>query len=164
MINLISNKLIYRPVKQVFDFISVPENDFQWQYGILKSAQTSEGSIGVGTFFRSIGHFMGRRIEGTFEVTEYEPNQRYGFKSLSGPLHSQTLYTFELVGGGTKVNISMQASAINLFQSDEGVLEKKMKKQLKENLELLKDILEQSKRIEGGLNPILQPSSGEHRS
>ncbi len=164
MINLISNKLIYRPVKQVFDFISIPENDFQWQYGILKSAQISEGGIGVGTFFRSIGHFMGRRIEGTFEVTEYEPNKKYGFKSLSGPLHSQTLYTFELAGGATKVNISTQASATNVFQSDEGLLEKKMKKQLKENLELLKDILEQSKRIEGELNPILQPSNGERRS
>ena len=78
MINLISNKLIYRPVKQVFDFISIPENDFQWQYGILKSAQISDGGIAVGTFFRSIGHFMGRRFQGTFEVTEYEPNKRYG--------------------------------------------------------------------------------------
>ena len=163
MINLISNKLIYRPVKQVFDFISIPENDFQWQYGILKSAQISDGGIAVGTFFRSIGHFMGRRIEGTFEVTEYEPNKRYGFKSLSGPLHSQTLFTFELAGGATKVNISTQASATNVFQSDESVLEKKMKKQLKENMELLKDILEQSRRIEVEPNPILQPSNGERR-
>ena len=159
MINLISNKLIYRPIKQVFDFISIPENDFQWQYGTLKSAQISAGAIRVGTFFRSIGHFMGHRIQGTFEVTEYEPNKKYGFKSLSGPLHSQTLYTFELAGGGTKVNISTQATATNLFQSDESILEKKLKKQLKENLELLKDILEQSK-LEADSNPILQPSSG----
>jgi len=103
MINLISTKLIYRPIKQIFDFTSTPENDFQWQYGTLKSARISEGSMRVGTFIRSIGHFMGHRIEGTFEVTEYEPNQKYGFKSLSGPLHSQTLYTFEIAGGGTKV-------------------------------------------------------------
>ena len=164
MINLISNKLIYRPIKQVFDFISIPENDFQWQYGTLKSAQISEGSIGVGTFFRSIGHFMGRRIEGSFEVTEYEPNKKYGFKSLSGPLHSQTSYTFELAGGGTKVNVSTQASATNVFQSDEGILEKKMKKQLKENLTLLKNILEQSRRIEVAPSPILQSSTGEPSS
>jgi hypothetical protein len=98
---------------------------------------------------------MGHRIEGTFEVTEYEPNKKYGFKSLSGPLHSQTLYTFELVGGGTKVNISTQAVAANVFQSDEGILGKKLKKQLKENLELLKDILEQSKIIEMEPNPAL---------
>ncbi len=155
MINLISSKLIYRPIKQVFDFISMPENDFQWQYGTLKSAQVSEGGVRVGAFFRSVGHFMGHRIQGTYEVTDYEPNKKYGFKSLSGPLHSQTVYTFELAGGGTKVNISTQAVAANLFQSDEGILEKKLKKQLKENLELLKDILEQSKIIEMESNPAL---------
>ena len=155
MINLIAAKLIYRPIKQIFDFISTPENDFQWQYGTLKSAQVSEGGVKVGTFFRSVGHFMGHRIQGTYEVTDYEPNKKYGFKSLSGPLHSQTVYTFELAGGGTKVNISTQAVAVNLFQSDEGILEKKLKKQLKENLELLKDILEQSKIIEMEPNPAL---------
>jgi Polyketide cyclase / dehydrase and lipid transport len=159
MINLISTKLIYRPIQQIFDFISTPENDFQWQYGTLKSAQTSEGGIGVGTFFRSIGHFMGHRIQGTFEVTEYEPNQKYGFKSLSGPLHSQTLYTFEIAGGGTKVNIATQATITNLFQIDENILEKKLRKQLKENLELLKDILEQ-KPIEVNSYPVLQSSNG----
>ncbi len=164
MINLISNKLIYRPIKQIFDFISTPENDFQWQYGILKSAQISESILGVGTLFRSIGHFMGRRIEGTFEINEYEANKKYGYKSVSGPLHSQTLYTFEMAGGATKINVSTQASAANLFQSEEGILEKKMKKQLKENLTLLKDILEQNKRIEVEPNPILQPSNEEHRS
>lgn len=142
MINLISNKLIYRPITEIFDFISTPENDFQWQYGTLTSAQISEGVAKVGAFFRSIGHFMGRRIESTFEITEYEPTRKYGFKSLSGPMHSRTLYTFETAGGATKINVSMQASAVNLFQADEGILEKQMKKQLKENLEMLKQILE----------------------
>jgi uncharacterized membrane protein len=164
MINLISNKLIYRPIKQIFDFISTPENDFQWQYGILKSTQISGGDIAVGTCFSSIGHLMGRRIQATFEVTEYEPNKRYGFKSLSGPLHSQTVYTFELAGSATKVNVSTQASAANMFQTDEGIMEKKMKKQLKEDLTLLKEILEHgNKRTDVEPNSMLQPSKNEIR-
>ncbi len=143
MINLISDKLIYRPIKEIFNFISTPENDFQWQYGILESAQISEGAAKVGTFFRSIGHFMGRRIENTFEITEYEPNSKYGFKSRSGPLYSRTLYTFEPENGATKVNVSTQASQVNIsLQPDGGVLEKHMNKQLKDNLSMLKDILE----------------------
>ena len=32
MIQVISNTQIYQPIKRVFDFISTPENDFQWQY------------------------------------------------------------------------------------------------------------------------------------
>jgi uncharacterized membrane protein len=142
MINLNVSTMIYRPIGQVFDFVSTPENDFQWQYGILESARLSGGAGNIGTLFRSIGHLIGRRIESTFEVTEYTPNRKYGFKSLSGPLQSQTFYTFEIASGSTKVSVSTQANPVNFFQMGEGILEKKMKKQLKEDLAMLKEILE----------------------
>jgi hypothetical protein len=138
--------MIYRPIKQVFDFVSVPENDFQWQYGTLAAASLPDGVSKIGSFFRSIGHLLGRRNQGIFEVTEYEPNTKYSFKSLSGPLHSQTSYTFEVSKGSTRISISTQAQVVNFFQMNERLLEKKMKKQLKENLALLKDVLE-AKRI-----------------
>jgi hypothetical protein len=137
--------MIYQPVKQVFDFMSTPENDFLWQYGTLETARLSEGVSNTGTFFRSTGHLMGHRNLGTFEVTEYEPNKKYSFKSLSGPLHSQTSYTFETANGGTIINISMQADVVNFFQINEGILEKSIKKQVKENLAMLKGLLEAKK-------------------
>ena len=86
---------------------------------------------------------MGHRIQGIFEVTEYEPDRKYGFKSRSGPLHSQTSYTFEAANGGTRINISTRAHVVNFFQMDEHVLGIKLKKQLKENLTILKDLLEE---------------------
>ncbi|MCI0550032.1 MAG: SRPBCC family protein [Anaerolineae bacterium] len=142
MIHIISSTLIYRPIKRVFDFISMPENDFQWQYGTLTSTRLSEGIIGLGACFQSVSHFMEYRIQSTLEVTEYEPNQKYGFKSTSGPLQSFTTYTLEIIKGCTKITISRQASAVNLIGLNENALEKKMKRQLKENLAMLKNILE----------------------
>ena len=143
MINVEMSTIIYRPIKQVFDFVSTPENDFQWQYGTLGTARLSEGISKIGIFFRSTGHLMGRRMQGIFEVTEYEPDRKYGFKTLSGPLHSQTSYTFEAANGGTRINISTRAHVVNFFQMDEHVLGIKLKKQLKENLTILKDLLEE---------------------
>ncbi len=142
MINLSASVNVYRPIQQVFEFISTTENDFQWQYGTLESARVSPGSIGVGGFFRSIGHVMGRRLLGTFEITEYEANKRYGFKSLSGPLASRTLYTFESANGSTTINISTQVSTLDSSEFHEKIFEKQLKKQLKENLLLLKGLLE----------------------
>lgn len=133
---------IYRSLKQVFSFVTAPENDFQWQYGTFASAQISQGIIDTGAFFRSIGHLMGRRNLSTFEVTEFEPNKKYGFKSLSGPLDSQTTYTFEQADCGTKINILIQANVLNFVPVEEGILEKGMKEQLKENLGKLKGLLE----------------------
>jgi uncharacterized membrane protein len=142
MINIHSSIHIYRPIQQVFDFICTPENDFQWQYGTLASSKISEGTAKIGTAFQSVGHLLGHRSQSTYEVTEYEPNSKFGFKSLSGPLQSFTTYTFNPAKGYTKVDISMQANVVNMVDLNENILEKKMKKQLKENLAMLKNILE----------------------
>ena len=134
--------MIYRPVEQVFDFVSTPENDFQWQYGTLATARLPNGSGAMQTFFRSIGHLMGRRNLSTFEITEFEPNKKYGFQSLSGLVHSNTSYTVENVNGRTRFNISIQASAPNFFHITEKLLWKMMKIQLEEDVATLKTILE----------------------
>jgi len=143
MINFKSREVICRPAGQIFDFLSAPENDVRWHYGTLASSTLTEGIPSKGTFFRSIGHWMGRRNLSTFEVTEYQPDQKYGFKSLSGPLSSQTSYSLGMADNGcTRIEISIQADVVNFFQMEEGILEKKMKKQLKEDLAMLKDLLE----------------------
>ena len=142
MISLHVSTMICLPVRQVFDFVSTPENDFQWQYGTLATAKLSNGASKMGSCFRSIGHLLGHRVQSTFEVTQYEPSRTYRFRSLSGPLHSQTSYTFEGANDSTKISISTQAHLVNFFQMNERLLEKRMKKQLKENLILLKDLLE----------------------
>lgn len=142
MIHIISNTQIYQPIKRVFDFISTPENDFQWQYGTLVSARVSGSCAGLGACFQSTGHFMGHRVQSTFEVIEYEPNSRYGFKSLSGPLLSFTSYALDIDKGRTQVKLSIQANIINLIELNENILEKKMKRQLKEDLAMLKNIME----------------------
>jgi len=147
MIQIETNTKIYRPIKQVFDFVSTPENDFQWQYGTLASSRLP-GDTGfiIGSFFRSVGHLLGRRNHSTFEVTEYDLDKKYGFKSLSGPLNSHTTYTFEMSQGSTNVSISIQVKvhATNPPTINEAALEKKMKKQIKENLKLLKELLEEN--------------------
>lgn len=144
MIQIISTIQIYRPIKQVFDFISNPENDFQWQYGTLASTPLSEEAAGTGACFQSTALFMGQRVQSTFEVTEFKPGSRYGFKSLSGPLQSFTSFALSIARGATQVKMSLQANIVNWLETNENVLEKKMKRQIKENLAMLKDILEGS--------------------
>lgn len=148
--------MIYRPIRQVFNFMSTPENDYQWQYGVSTSTRLSEGVTNIGTLFRSIGDLMGRRVESTFEVTEYEPNKKYGFKSTSGPLNSQTSYSFEIADDSTKITVSTQANMINFFQVGEVILEKKMKKQLKADLAMLKKLLEAKQILHASENSLIR--------
>lgn len=138
MFFVISSVLVHQPIKRVFDFMSMPVNDHKWQYETLATALINRADLAVGTYFRSIGHLMGNRNLSTFEVTEYEPNNAYSFRSLSGPLQSQSSYVFEAEKGGTRVTITTHIHAVNLARIQVGLLKKQLKKQLKENLAILK--------------------------
>ncbi len=142
MFYLTIGTMIEAPIERVFDYMSTPENDFEWQYGTLATATLPNTSDRMGVFFRSIGHLMGHRNLGTYEVIESTPNMKYRFKSLSGPLYLQTTYTFESVGGDTRVNISIRVGVVNFQYMKEQILGRRMKKQLRENLTVLKDLLE----------------------
>ncbi|HET9912293.1 MAG TPA: SRPBCC family protein [Anaerolineales bacterium] len=147
MISFDLNTLIYRPLTQVFAFVATPENDFQWQYGTLASTQISAGTVGLGTLFHVVGHVMGLRIESTYEVTVFEPNKRYGFKSVSGPVASHTLYTFATTEAATKISLSTEANPGDLFKPNNAIVVKRFKKEYKENLAMLKSVLEAHRSV-----------------
>ena len=142
MISINLNALILRPAWEVFDFIANPENNPQWQYGSLGSVQLSSGDMHVGTLFSSIGHFMGRRIQSDFEVTEFETNKSYSFETISGPIQLQTSYNFEVVDHGTNVVVSSLINPGGFFKLIDSIVAKVAKKQFKENLTTLKELLE----------------------
>jgi hypothetical protein len=133
---------IYRPLKQVFAFVATPENDFHWQYGTLLSTRISDVEMGVGALFRSVSNFMGRRMEGVYQVTEYEPDKKYGFKSQSGPIVVYTLYMFEVMKGSTRIDLFAQITPGALVKSSDASTERRVRKQYRENFNLLKDLLE----------------------
>lgn len=142
MINVSSSITIYKPARVVFDFVSSASNDFEWQYGTLASGSSPGDGRRLGGTFRTIGHLMGHRTQSSFEITDFEADRRYGFRSLSGPLHLNTLFTLELQNGRTLLHVSTQATPANLLDAAENVIEKFMQKQLREDLALLKSILE----------------------
>ena len=144
MFNLTNSATIQAPIKCVFDYMSTPENDIQWQHGTLATTTITNHRKEMGVYFRSIGHLMGRRNLGTYEVIESSANLKYQFRSIAGPLHSQTTYSFERAGTGTKVSISIQVGRVESPHADEPLLGASMRKELKENLAALKDLLEAS--------------------
>jgi hypothetical protein len=151
MIRFDLNTHIYRPLVQVFAFVAMPENDFQWQYGTLASAQISRGEMGLGTLFRAVNHLLGRRIEMIYEVTVFDLNKRYGFKSVSQLVDSYTLYTFDMSQGGTKVTLSVETDPKELSKPNSAMVVKQFKKQHKENLAMLKSILEARQIVRIGI-------------
>jgi uncharacterized membrane protein len=132
---------IKRPVEQVFAFISNAENNPKWATGAIEVKKVTEGTVGLGTVWRPIATFLGRRIEGEGHVIEYEPNRLYtvrGEKPFPFELH----YRFEGIAGGTRVSLTREAETGGFFKLAEPLMMKTVNKQIQTDLANLKNVLE----------------------
>jgi uncharacterized membrane protein len=132
---------IKRPVEQVFAFISNAENNPKWATGAIEVTKVTEGMVGVGTVWRPVATFLGKRIEGEGHVIEYEPNRRYTVRSEK-PFPFELHYTFEGIEGGTRVNLTREADPGGFFKLAEPLLMKTVKNQIETDLANLKNVLE----------------------
>jgi len=134
--------VIKRPTEEVFAVMSNAENILKWQSGTIEAEKTSDGPIGVGTTWRSVSRFLGRRIESESEFTEYELNRKLAFKSKSGPIQFESRMTFERVEGGTRINTKFEAEIGGFFKLAEPLVVSMGKRQLEGDFANLKDLME----------------------
>ena len=142
MANYEQSVWINRPVEEVFEYATNPENEPLWNTGMQESEITSEGPLGVGTKVRSVSHVLGRTVETTWEVTEYEVNRRKAVKSTSGPIPFEATSVFESVEGGTKLTFTIQAEAGGIFRLIAPVIIRMGKGQTENSFANLKQLLE----------------------
>ena len=142
MINLDLSTLIDRPVKDVFVFVTNPNNMSKWNSAVVSMQQITPGAVGMGTKFKSVGEMMGRRIEGEMQVVAFEPDAKYGFQMNAGPVQVNVVLSFKTVGTGTKLSLNAQGNPGGLFKLAEGVMTGRIKSMMEENLARLKSVLE----------------------
>jgi hypothetical protein len=96
----------------------------------------------VGTTQTQTAQFLGRRIESSQEVTEYELNRKLSTKTTSGPLPIEVHYTFEPVAGGTMMHLEGNVDAGGFFKLGEPIVGRMLKRQTDADAETLKELLE----------------------
>jgi len=133
---------INRPVKEVGDYLDDPANALEWQSGVLESEKMSEGPTAVGTTYRGVTVFLGRRLEWTSEVTEFEPYRRMKQKATVGPLSLEETHILEPVEGGTRYTFIREGEAQGFFRLADAIVVRIMQRDMEGDVARLKDILE----------------------
>ena len=138
--------VINQPVSKVFDYVINSDNYNLWQTNVVETQLTTKGPVGVGSNYRMVQRFLGKLVDTNWEVVEFEPNKISRFRSTSGPIKGEGLYTFESVEGGTKFTQSMLAEPLQgFFKIADAISTKMYKRQLSANVKNLKDLLEAKK-------------------
>lgn len=142
MITYEKSIFINRPQQEVWDFVSNPANNTQWQSSTEAAEWTSEGPPGEGSTYRTVNMLLGRTIETTSEVTIWNPPNQFGFKVVSGPFQTERTLRLESQENGTQLTGTWQVKVGGFFKIAEGRLGKQVEKQSDANLDALKLLLE----------------------
>jgi uncharacterized membrane protein len=106
--------VIARPVSDVFAFFTEHANDQKWRSHVKEIS--AEGPLAVGArVHQVIAGPGGRGIASDIEVTGYQPNSRYAFQAVQGPVRPRGEFRFQpTADGGTEVNLSLAAELSGL--------------------------------------------------
>jgi uncharacterized protein YndB with AHSA1/START domain len=133
---------IDRPPQEVFDYVSNPENLPEWS-GLAIEVKDVPISLREGDEFTIIGKFLGRRFETPFQRSSYERNRANTDRATGGPIPNQDwTYTFEQVPAGTRLSRAVEGEPGGFFKLADPLIERALKRQIRVDLETLKDLLE----------------------
>ena len=85
-----------RPVGEAFDVIGTHlfENHPRWEREVVAIRPLSDGPIGPGSRAVMVREEYGRRTEGTYEVTAFEPERLVAARHLDGPMDFEISFAF----------------------------------------------------------------------
>jgi uncharacterized protein YndB with AHSA1/START domain len=142
MIHIEESIVIHLPIEDVFAYVCDSRNLPQWQTGLLEARQTTDSPAGVGTRLTYVRIFLGRKMESTCEVVEYELPTKYAYKTTSGPFPVQGSFLFESTAEGTKLTGAFEMQAGGFFALAEPLVARSIRRGVEGDLGNLKDLLE----------------------
>lgn len=132
---------VKRPVGEVFAALSDWTNTEKWISGTGSVSKTSDGELGVGTTWHTVGKVLGRAFEGDLKVTEFEPDRRLAWVT-DRPLKATTTFTCKPVDGGTRVDQTLDGELEGFFRLAQPVALPMMKRQIQHDLDTFRDLMD----------------------
>jgi uncharacterized membrane protein len=134
---------INRPLQEVFDYVSDVGNYPEWMAHALEVLKDTEGPPQQKDRFIVAIKSVGRRFETPYDRTSYEANRQYADQAVGGPIPDQRLdCTFQEVPGGTRLMRAVEAEPGGLLKLLEPLQKRAAERQLRKDLQTLKDVLE----------------------
>ena len=142
-VDVTTDILIERPPGVVSVYACDPTNAPQW-YGNLKSVDwKSEPIVHVGSKIAFVAEFLGKRLEYTYEIVEYEPGERFVMRTAEGPFPMETIYTFkETPEGHTHMTLRNHGEPSGVSKLMAPMIQAAMRNANEKDLAKLKQILE----------------------
>jgi uncharacterized protein YndB with AHSA1/START domain len=135
---------VARPPRDVFDYLADGTHNREWRSGVLEISRTSADDGQGATYRQVLAGPGGRRIDGDYRVTVFDPPRRLEFQVTAGP--ARPVGVFELsenADQSTRVRFSLDFGPTGLMRLMTPMITKTMQREVAQ-LDNLKAILERT--------------------
>ena len=94
-VDVVTEIEIRRLRDEVSAFAADPSNATAWYKNIKATKWDTPPPVVVGSRVRFRAQFLGRTLDYTYEVREFEPGRRFVMATAQGPFPMETMYTWE---------------------------------------------------------------------
>ena len=130
-------------VREVSTYAADPDNAPNWYEKIESIEWLSAPPLAVGSKMRFVAHFLGRRLEYTYEVVEYKPGRRLVMRTAEGPFPMETTYVWEkLPGDRTRMTLRNRGEPRGFSKLMAPLMRSAMRKANEADLRALKALFE----------------------
>ena len=142
-VDVTSEILIERPPGIVSAYVSDPANAPTWHDHIKSAAWISHPVAHVGSRIAIVAELLGRKLEFTYEIVEFEPGEKLVMRSIEGPFPMETVYRFEETRDGhTQMTMRNHGEPTGMSKLMTPMIATAMRHAGEKDLAKLKDILE----------------------
>ena len=141
-----TSTIIDKPRGKVAKFAANPANAPLWYANIESVDWKTSHRVAVGSKFTFVARFLGKQIEYTYEIVEYEPLELLVMRTHEGPFPMETTYTWEAVSPkSTRMTLRNRGSPGGFAKFAGPMVKRAIRKATQNDLEVLKELLESSK-------------------
>lgn len=142
-VDVSSEIVIDRPLDVVSAYAADPSNAPEWYVNIDSVEWKTAPPVALGSKLAFVAHFLGRRLEYTYEIVELEPGARLVMRTAEGPFPMETTYEWTPVtSGGTRMRLRNRGEPSGFSKLVAPIMEKAMRRANRKDLEQLKRLLE----------------------
>ncbi len=133
---------VARTPEDVFAYLTDVSNLPAWQSGVRTAQIEDAGPPRVGARIRESRHLLGRELNTTLEITEYDPPHVFSIRALDSPVPFSIRHELEASGDRTLLIVTGVGDPGLLPGFAAGIMARRAEKQFRKDFDRLKKLLQ----------------------